>query len=152
MTMALSCLVMAIRMWHRTLFLIVDKLDPDGNLEWSRSLEACNFYHYPCSIVQTPDSGYIVTCYIETYPSFEFIPVLIKLTPAGIVDKSFQYTSSSISDAYGNDIVLSGNGLVFCILIDNGILLMKTDFSGNVLWSKNNPRHPDFIQRVLRNL
>jgi hypothetical protein len=120
-------------------FIIVDKLDPDGNLEWSQSFEACNFYHHASSIIQTPDSGYIVTFFMETYPSFEFIPVLMKLTPAGNVDWSVKYTGSSVSHAYGSDVIFSGDGLIFCILTDYGIVLMKTDLSGNVLWSKINP-------------
>ncbi len=120
-------------------FIIVDKLDHDGNLEWSRSLEACDFYHHACSVKQTPDSGYIVTCYIEVSPSFEFIPVLIKLTSDGTIAWSVKYTGYSVNDAYESDVVITWDGLIFCIHIDYGIVLMKTDFSGNVLWSKKNP-------------
>jgi hypothetical protein len=36
-----------------------------------------------------------------------------------------------------NDVVITSDGLLFSIATNIGTVLMKTDFSGNVLWSKN---------------
>lgn len=114
--------------------MIVDKLDSDGNLSWSRTLICGTGQNYAYSVKQTPDSGYIVTGSFNNNTPVEVPAVMIKLTPAGNISWAYRYTGnfySCISDA-----VVTWNGLLFSVFTNNGIVLLKTDFSGNVLWSK----------------
>jgi len=119
--------------------IIVDKLDPDGNLSWSRILECGTHHNYAYSVKQTPDSGYIVTGSFDSYEPPESPALLIKLTQAGTISWAFKYTGYSVNYSCVNDVVLTSDGLLFSISTNHGIVLMKTDFSGNVLWSKNGP-------------
>jgi len=119
--------------------MIVDKLDPDGNLSWSRTLACGTDNNKAFSVKQTPDSGYIVTGSFDNYPDppYDYPAVMIKLTPAGNVSWAYKYSTGWWS--WFSDAVVTWNGLLFLAFTDTGIVLMKTDFSGNVLWSKVGP-------------
>jgi hypothetical protein len=119
--------------------MIVNKLDHNGNLSWSRTLACGTENNKAFSIKQTPDSGYIVTGNFDNYPNppYEYPAVMIKLTPTGNVSWAYKYSTGWWS--WFGDAVVTWNGLLFLTFTDIGIVLMKTDFSGNVQWSKLGP-------------
>ncbi len=114
----------------------VVKLDESGNLAWVTHLTVGSFENQANSAKQTPDGGYIVIGNME-HSMDASVATLIKLTPAGAVLWSKTMEMPSFPVSAGFDIVVTNNG--FNILADvpgKGTLLIKTDFSGNPIWSR----------------
>jgi hypothetical protein len=114
--------------------MIIVKLDPVGNLTWSRTLACGTHHNYANSVKQTPDSGYIVTGCFDNYTPPVSPGVMIKLSQYGSVSWAYNLTGNDYSCI--TDVSVNTDGLLFSVFKGSGIVLMKTDFSGNVLWSK----------------
>jgi hypothetical protein len=114
--------------------LFVGKLDVNGNFQWVNQYLAGDNSNTGYSIKQTADSGYIVTGYIESSPDYYAYTVLLKLQSDGTISWSKKYQlTSSLYGVEGNDIILTNDGII-CYLKG---ALMKTDLSGNILWSRS---------------
>ncbi len=111
------------------------KLDSVGNQEWSSLLTIGTNANEAASVRQTFDSGCIL---IGTTQNSEFkgATTLVKLnsTGTGAWSKRIEYPFSSSA---GLDVIATDSTL-FCNTDVPGIgtALIKTDFSGNILWSK----------------
>ena len=116
--------------------IIVDKLDQNGNLSWSKTITCGNHHNFGYPIRQTPDSGYIIGGCYDTYSQEDSQALIIKLTPAGNVSWAYQIAGFSYSCI--SDIIIESDGILLFILSADGVVFMKTDFSGNILWSKWN--------------
>jgi hypothetical protein len=114
--------------------MIVDKLNAAGILTWSNTMVCGTHHNYACSVKQTPDSGYIVTGSFDNYTPPISPGVMIKLSQYGSVSWAYNLTGNDYSCI--TDVSVNTDGLLFSVFNGNGIVLMKTDFSGTVLWSK----------------
>ncbi len=116
--------------YHNRIF--TARLDVSGNMLWTNTSYVGNINHIGYSVKQTPDDGFLIIgtfsdcspCYSHTF--------LIKLTSAGFISWSKEYSLSSGANCNGFDFVIVPDGYV-CYL-NSG--LMKTDFAGNIVWTK----------------
>lgn len=112
----------------------IAKLKKDGNLDWAKRFYGANNVNLGSSIRQTPDSGYILTGAMENYPPADIFSYLIKLDASGNFQWSKKYTMNDSYYQGGIDIRVLKNNFLWAV--NGGIL--KTDFSGNVLWAEKN--------------
>jgi hypothetical protein len=118
---------------HERLFL--SKLDFNGNLQWTRTFSSVENRLEGITVKQAPDSSYIVTGDIGE-SLWEENAFLLKLSSTGIPVWAKEYYKTSGSDCTGYDFEITGDGIVV-YLMGYYITVMKTDFSGNILWSKS---------------
>lgn len=114
----------------------VVKLDYMGNRQWSFIFTGGNNTNYGNSIKQTPDSGYILIGYVANYPPYDPNSFLMKLTSNGAVVWSKKYNHSPSTNCNGFGIEVTANGFLCFLAVNNGLVVMKTDYLGNILWSK----------------
>jgi hypothetical protein len=111
--------------------ILVLKLDKLGDVLWSKLLEGGNYVH---SIKQTSDTGYLITGNIIDQEPYFVSAFLMKLKPNGNIEwsKSFK-GASNFND--GLD-VIEDNGYVMAMWSHDSTVLVKTDLSGEILWTK----------------
>jgi hypothetical protein len=115
----------------------VVKLSADGNLSWAKKIECGNNNEVANAVIQLPDSSFVVTGYTENFPPFEGGCCLIKLSASGNVSWVKKHIGASAASSNGFNLKVYNNAL-FCYMNISGTpVLMKTDFSANVLWSKS---------------
>ncbi|MCX6292384.1 MAG: T9SS type A sorting domain-containing protein [Bacteroidetes bacterium] len=117
--------------------IFVAKINFSGFLEWAHVFTCGNNANSAFSVKQTPDSGYVIIGFIENFPPIDANAFLIKLSPAGTVSWSKKYNLPIPTVCGGNDLEVVPNGLLCYLNSGNDMVLMKTDFLGNILWSKN---------------
>ena len=109
------------------------RLDGSGNLIWINVFTGSINGQIAYSAKQTPDNGFLVIGNIaECSPCYSYA-VLIKLNESGIQSWSKKYKLNSFMYNNGYDFVNTPDG--YMCYVSSG--LMKTDFSGNVLWTKS---------------
>ena len=117
----------------------VVKLDSNGNLTWGKTFTCSNFDNYANSIKQMPDSGYIVIGFVDSLSANFPSTYLMRLTPSGDILWAKKQVITSSNYTTGYDVIVSDSSLI-CYLatneFNNNSIIMKTDFSGNVLWRK----------------
>ena len=116
---------------HQDANIIVLKLDRLGDVLWSKMLDEGNYVH---SIKQTSDTGYLIVGNIIDHDPYFVSAFLTKLTADGNIEwsKSFK-GASNFND--GLD-VIEDNGYVMAMWVHDSTLLVKTNLSGDVLWTK----------------
>ena len=127
------------------------KTDINGDTLWTKTYGG-NGNDYSTSIQQTPDLGYIITGTVNSeycYPKYEIneeyepdssMAWLIKTTPNG----DTLWTKTYLEKSHGNCVVQTSDGgyiIVGWIFPDeqdnqSDVLLIKTDSSGDTLWTK----------------
>lgn len=117
--------------------IIAIKLESNGNLQWKKTITVGNHSNIGYSVKQMPDSSYVILGYAENGPPFDFNPVLIKLTTAGTISWCKKYNRSTPVNSFPVDMEITPDGIVSYLTLEGSMALMKTDFSGTVLWSKN---------------
>ena len=112
------------------------KTDSIGNLIWSKSFGG-TYHDYGYDVEQTSDSGYVIT------GSFDDTQVyLIRTDTNGNLtwNKKFNGTNTpssgrAVKQLYDGGFIIAGFGY-FGINIED-VYLIRTDSSGNLIWSKN---------------
>ncbi len=118
--------------------IVVVKLDSLGIPQWNSILSSGNQDNLAYAIKQTSDGGYILTGDLGNYPPYESSVCMIRLTPAGTVSWAKKMYRKPTDYLMGLDVVVTSNGYLWYIdLGSNGFVILKTDFYGNVLWSRN---------------
>jgi hypothetical protein len=113
------------------------KLDSTGNINWSKIITGGDNENLAFSIKQTADSGYIVTGFVENISPVDAGMFIMKLTTSGEISWSKKYLESSQNYAIGFDVNVIAGGLICYFSNDSKSIIMKTDLSGNILWSKS---------------
>ncbi|MFH1160153.1 MAG: hypothetical protein V1733_04310 [bacterium] len=115
--------------------MLVIKLDSAGSLEWATTLSGAT-YTAAHSVKEAPDHGFYVTGGMENSPGWETMAILVRLTSDGNITWAKRLSSNALY-AQGFDVVVTGSGLLCLVEFTYGTLLIKTDYSGNIIWSKN---------------
>jgi hypothetical protein len=117
--------------------IIVVKLDPAGNIQWSQFLSGGNQNNRATAIREVPGGGYILTGDIENYPPYSSSAILIRLSETGVILWS-KKADHPLTDYYtGMDVVVTPTGFLnYLDIANNGTVLMKTDLSGNFIWGR----------------
>lgn len=119
--------------------LAVVKLDSIGNLSWAKKITCGNYENLAYSIKEMPDSGYVLIGYIENKIGSAFYPgtCMLRLSSNGTIFWAKEYNPSTSNYTTGNDVIVTSDGLLSYLSGSNGgVVIMKSDFSGNILWSK----------------
>jgi len=114
----------------------VIKLDSTGSHSWTKTFSGGNHTNYGYSIKETPDSNYILTGFVEDSDPFRSSAFLTKLTANGNIlwTKTYQVDSSDLCIGYDVSILL--DGYLIASTKSHELVIIKTDFSGNVNWAK----------------
>ncbi|MBI5538756.1 MAG: T9SS type A sorting domain-containing protein [Bacteroidia bacterium] len=114
----------------------IAKLDSSGILSWSQMITSGNYSNVIYSVKQTPDSNFIAIGKTENSSPYRSEAYLIKFSPTGTIiwskKPNLQYPINTI----GVDLVVTSNGIISYLQIDYSIVILKTDFSGNAIWSR----------------
>jgi len=113
------------------------KLDQSGGIQWSKSMQGEFDAQYVYSVKQTSDTAYLVTGYAANYSPYAVSSFLMKLTSDGTVSWSSSYQAASLNNCEGREILVLDDGFLVGLLASSRLILMKTDFTGEVLWAKN---------------
>ena len=115
------------------------KLTSAGNPEWYKTIVTGFTGNYGYSARQTSDGGYMLTGSVEEYSPYRLWTVMIKLTPSGNITWSKKAAGPLPTDYFtGWDSHETAAGYLFLIREEWGkLILMKTDLSGNFLWTKS---------------
>ncbi len=116
---------------------VIIKIDQNGNILWQKRFDLPNAR----SADQTPDGGYIITGSIAGASPYNEALYLLKLNSSGDPEW-FKQQSFPSGDIYsqGLDVVAQDDGfIVSAILSNEGTGLIKSDFTGNVLWAYSYP-------------
>lgn len=110
------------------------RLDNIGQVLWVKMLEGGDQSNYGNSIKQTKDSGFIIAGNIIDNEPYLVSAVLLKLSQNG----SIEWSKSLIASSNFNDglDVIEDNGFVMAMWTGDSTILVKTDISGDVLWTK----------------
>ncbi len=112
--------------------LFIAKMDKAGVLLWSNFFTAGNNGDYGHSVKETPDSGFVVCGGLNSIPG----SFLIKLNKTGSVLWSKKYIAGT-NPCYFHDFVIMNNGYYLYGYAGPDLVLLKTDFNGNIQWQKN---------------
>jgi len=118
------------------------KTDTSGNLIWGKKITpASGYYMAPSTVLQTSDSGFIITGRINYAFSDENI-FYLKLNKNGDLIWS-KFLSTSMHD-YGEKVIETNDGGYLIVgtfyndpVPNTGTYLIKTDVMGNLIWAKN---------------
>ena len=135
------------------------KTDSAGNKQWDMTYAGGgNDEDYVRSVVQTSDGGYVFAGYTRgpPYPSLNFYSWLVKTDSAGnaVWNKIFtslgqNYVYSMVKTSDGG-FALAGKGPPTPSDTYYEAMLVKTDSSGNILWSKTYGGSGDFANSVIQ--
>jgi hypothetical protein len=115
----------------------VVKLDSAGNLLWGRTYYSGTSANVGRGVCQIPDGGFVVAGSIASASPYNEGLFLMKLTPDGTLSWIKRQTTTASDQSQGLDVkAVPGGLIVFNASTDAGVGLLKTDFAGNVLWSK----------------
>ena len=120
--------------YHRV---YVAKIDPIGTLEWSKTYSLGNS-SMAYSVNQMPDNSFMIAGELEYLDPFEAYAFLLNLTPDGEIvwDKKYELENSN-SMPFVNDVLINGNSIIIHLYIEYNSVIMATDLSGEVLWTKS---------------
>jgi len=116
------------------------RTDDNGNIIWSKTYGGTNedvFY----SIRPTPDNGYIIGGYTNSFGAGDYDGLLVKTDSSGNILWSKTY-GGTLSDAFNVIEIASDGGYILAGKTASSgagsqdAYIIKTDSSGNVLWSK----------------
>jgi hypothetical protein len=123
------------------------KLDDIGNLSWGETFSDTTYDSYAYAVKQMPDSGYVVIGYLDTLMDSGHRTLLMRLTSDGTISWIKKQVITASNYSWGCDMMTSGGCLICSLIQGNGgcsNILMKIDFSGNVIWSKQYYSNGDF--------
>lgn len=115
------------------------KITKNGSLSWIKTLSTSFYGSAAFTIKQTIDSGYIFIGALQNGSSSDWCSSLVKLNKSGNFSwqKKYCSLSSQNNDDTGYDIIEETNGyLCFLNCSSYNAVLLKTDLSGNQLWTK----------------
>ena len=115
------------------------KLTSAGNPEWYKTIVTGLSGNYGYSARQTSDGGYMLTGAVEEYSPYRVWTAMIKLTPSGNITWSKKAAGPLPTDYFtGWDSHETATGYLFLIREEWGkLILMKTDLSGNFVWTRS---------------
>ena len=117
---------------------VLFKIDNLGNLIWNRNFSMSGLISYGLSILQTADSGFIITGYLADSIGTNIVAQIIKTDSNGLLQWSKTYNAANsracsiCRTSDGTYVVCGSEGYP----ATTHILLFKIDASGNILWSK----------------
>jgi hypothetical protein len=114
------------------------KLNASGHLEWGKLFSGGLMFNIANAVAVAPDNGYVITGFSETLPPLGAGMFAMKTTPEGAVSWSKKQAFTTPNSSSGCDVTVIPGGYLWYFYSENeGTIVMKSDTSGNVIWSKN---------------
>jgi hypothetical protein len=115
--------------------IVLVNMDSTGNINWSRKYPgACN--SIVCKIVPTSDNGYLLTGATVDSSHIGY-PYVIKINSLGHLIWAKKIDSmGSLTGCFYSSVEIPGEGYLVAGCIDKKALVVKFDYSGNVVWNK----------------
>jgi hypothetical protein len=111
----------------------LNKIDSIGNILWYKTYGGSD-YDYGWSLVQTPDSGFIVVGATSSFSTGNQDIYVIRTNSIG--DTIWTKTYGTINDDWASSLIETFDGNFVISGNSSGIFLIKIDISGNILWTK----------------
>jgi hypothetical protein len=108
------------------------KTDSNGIVEWTKTFGDTADDQGYCIQKTTTDAGYVIGGGSESYGGIW----LIKTDHNGDTSWTKTYTIRGIVDGYVKSVVEINDGYIFAGRVGQGGMIIKTNFSGDTLWSK----------------
>ncbi len=118
--------------WSNNMGIFAARLDKNNNLLWAKEYKINGLSNKTATIHQTADGGFLLAGNSQEVTSWQTQATFIKLDESGEILWARNYKRSMSNTNYGFDFINENDG--YLCFISGG--LMKTDFSGNVMWSK----------------
>jgi len=112
------------------------KLDYLGNIQWSGLYSGGNLSNTPSAVKQTADTGYVIVGTVYHQTPYYHDAFIMKLESTGEVQWAYTYKTASANTSSGNDIYVDDSGFLMSLVSFGLLNVIKTDFDGNILWSK----------------
>ena len=120
--------------------LYVVKLDATGNLQWTKAIGGSN-YETSRSIIQTPDGGYVIVGWTNSFGQAGWNVYVVKLTNTGQL--LWTRTIGGPRDEFGSAVIQTTDGGLAIAgatwSFGQGgwdVYLVKLDNAGNLLWTR----------------
>jgi hypothetical protein len=126
--------------------MFVARLDPDGNVVWARNYSAFNNENKVNSIRVASEGNFILTGMVENLNPYLARPFVIEISSLGDIIWSKSYAIPG-SDFYtGTGLIIDDNAAFISLFSFSYFepIVMKTDLSGNVLWSNKYQSYTSF--------
>lgn len=118
--------------WSNNMGIFAARLDKNNNLLWAKEYKINGLSNKIATIHQNEDGGFLIAGNSQEVTSWQTQAAFVKLDESGDILWARNYKRSMSNTNYGFDFINENDG--YLCFISGG--LMKTDFSGNVMWSK----------------
>ena len=147
-----------IRNTNSYLDLVVIKTDTIGNIVWANTYGGNNEHDYGESVQQTSDGGYIVTGNTRTYGTGNQSPDmwLLRIDSTGntlwtlVLGDIGSDVGYSVKQTSDGGFIVAGTYGVWSNGNDHNAYLVRTNFNGDTLWTKQYNTYYGFAQSVLQ--
>lgn len=116
---------------------IVSKVNSEGILQWTNIMISGNKNNYGNSIIQLPDSNYMLVGSYRNDPPTENNAFLMNLSEQGSVLWAKKYQNLAPDALYGKGICYAKNGLYIYLNTYYRNCITRTNIAGDVIWSKS---------------
>lgn len=118
----------------------VIKLDNNGNVQWSKTIGGTNI-DYARAILQTPDKGFLVVGYTNSYGQGNLDVYIVKLDSIG--NLQWDKTIGGIYNDFSRDVIQTSDGgyaiVGYTYSFGQGwsdVYVIKIDSIGNIQWTR----------------
>jgi len=131
------------------------KIDSFGSLEWSKILKIGDFMSSGQSIKQKPNGNYLISGYYQVEAYTPDLAILAEISEGGEVIWIKTYEDQlDERDLEANDFIIHNDSIYVLLNNDWNSMILKTDISGNTIWSKeiHNTDYWNFLNIGVRKL
>ncbi len=112
------------------------KTDDSGNESWIKTYgEELLYYHYGYAVRQTSDNGFILICGVMEAGTVDYLVSMIKTNSNG--DTLWTKKIKDLSIGPNSFEINSAGDYIFACNSRSGMVLMKTNNLGEIIWKKN---------------
>ena len=117
--------------------IFVAKIDVSGNLMWMNNYFVSSDNSEAYSIKQTQDGAFFLSGHFANSSPWIYSAFLLKISQTGEYSWAKKYNLSSSNFCSAKDMVITNDGFLFYLRLDEYFGVMKTDLLGNIVFNKS---------------